>query len=130
MLLLIKKMLEVMSHHATERQHERGIKKAYIDLCIGKGSRSNVERREGSMKWCFKYAFHGLHVVCGVEKAGSTPLVITAYWVSYNLKEVNRSMRLYDEMLMERSSKKKARRQGQKKRKIDVKGELYDDPLE
>ena len=121
--------MEVMSHHATERQHERGIKKAYIDLCIGKGSRSNVERRDGSMKWCFKYSFHGLHVVCGVEKAGSTPLVITAYWVSHNSKEVNRSMRLYDEMLSERSLKKKAKRQGEKKRKMNLVEDFYDDIL-
>lgn len=121
------KMIEVVSQHATERQYERGIKKAYLELCIGKGTRFNVKSSEGGKKWCFKYVFHGLHVVCGVEKPGAQPLVITAYWVAGNAKDVKKSIDVYDSILSQRSKKKKARQYEAKCRKVALKEQLYDD---
>lgn len=120
-------MIEVISQHATERQYERGIKKAYIDLCIGKGTRSNVDSREGACRQCFKSVFHGLHVVCGFEKPGSTPLVITAYWNANSSKDVKSMVRMYDELLNERSRTKRTKRHEAKCKRVALKEDLYDE---
>ena len=123
----MNKMIEVMSQHATTRQYERGIKKAYIDLCVGKGERLNVENREGACRKCFKSVFHGLHVVCGVEKPGSAPLVITAYWNAKSCKDVKSMVRVYDELLNERSHTKRAKRHEAKCKRAALKEDVYDE---
>jgi hypothetical protein len=55
--------------HATLRRCERGIKTAYVDLCINCGSRSNSDDNS------LRYFYSGLNVVTTGEK-----VVVTAYW--------------------------------------------------
>jgi hypothetical protein len=86
-----------------------------------------VKRGDGSKNWCYKYVFHGLNVVCGVEKSGATPLVITAYWVAKTMKDVKKRVNVYDAILLERSSKKKTNRYEAKCRKATLEEDLYDE---
>ncbi len=55
--------------HATLRRGERGIKAAYVDLCVRRGSRTQHTHNR------LRYWYRGLIVVTSGEK-----VVLTAYW--------------------------------------------------
>ena len=55
--------------HATLRRGERGIKAAYVDLCVRRGSRTQLDDNN------LRYWYRGLIVVTSGEK-----VVLTAYW--------------------------------------------------
>ena len=96
--------------HAHERRAQRGVKQVYIDLCLGHGTRSNVQNNDARAKqslWLHKHYKNGLVVISVPNEAG--PTVVTAYWTSTSETDIERC-KLSFERLVARQKREKAKR--------------------
>ena len=75
--------------HALDRRSQREIRGDFIELCKACGTRTNepnVSPDKPCNSWCYKYKYHGLHVIA-VPASGKT---VTAYWASSDVEIMQR----------------------------------------
>ena len=87
-----------ITNHASDRQSQRGIKRNHINLCISKGTRTNVPAGDLTNRWRHKYMYHGLHVIC--ETMDGT--VVTAYWTATTPEDIEQSIARYERLVEKR----------------------------
>ena len=86
--------------HSEERRAEREIKKAYIELCLRKGTRWNIEATPSpfhSGSFIHKHHYMGL-IVLSVPNT-HPPTVITAYWTVEVKEDIGRCIARFDQRL-------------------------------
>ena len=86
--------------HAVARRAEREIKQAYIELCLRKGTRSNIEATPSpfhSGSFIHKHHYMGL-IVLSVPNT-HPPTVITAYWTVEVKDDIDRCIARFDQRL-------------------------------
>ena len=87
-----------ITSHASERQSQRGIKRNHINLCISKGTRTNVPDGDPTNRWRHKYMYHGLHVVCDARNGA----VVTAFWTATTPEDIEQSIARYERLVEKR----------------------------
>ena len=86
--------------HSEERRAEREIKQAYIELCLRKGTRWNIEATPSpfhSGSFIHKHHYMGL-IVLSVPNT-HPPTVITAYWTFEVKDDIDRCIARFDQRL-------------------------------
>lgn len=86
--------------HSVERRAERGIKQAYIELCLRHGTRRNIESTPSpfhSGPFINKTHYKGL-IVLSVPNT-HPPTVITAYWTVEVKQDIDRCIAAFDQRL-------------------------------
>ena len=86
--------------HSEERRAEREIKQTYIELCLRKGTRWNIEATPSpfhSGSFIHKHHYMGL-IVLSVPNT-HPPTVITAYWTVEVKEDIDRCIAGFDQRL-------------------------------
>ena len=86
--------------HAHERRAQRGIKQVYIDLCMDRGARSNVDNKDartGQTPFLHKHYKNGLVVISVPNK--TERVVVTAYWAATSHTEVESCKRAFERQI-------------------------------
>ena len=86
--------------HSLERRAEREIKQAYIELCLSKGTRRNIESTPSpfhSGPFIHKHHYMGL-IVLSVPNT-HPPTVITAYWTVEVKEDIDRCIARFEQRL-------------------------------
>ena len=100
-----------ITNHAADRQAQRGIKHNYIQLCVRKGTRTNIPNGDPINRWQHKYMYHGLYVICDARNG----TVITAYWCAKEDEDIEHCIAAYDELLKNEYSRAENRKKVTKK---------------
>ena len=102
--------------HSEERRAEREIKKEYIELCLRKGTRWNIEATPSpfhSGSFIHKHHYMGL-IVLSVPNT-HPPTVITAYWTVEVKDDIDRCIARFDrETLVFSGKSQKPKKSGSK----------------
>ena len=82
-------MAHATTMHALDRRSQREIRGDFIELCKACGTRTNEPNGSPDKpcnSWCYKYKYHGLHVIAE-PASGKT---VTAYWASSDVEIMQR----------------------------------------